>query len=68
MRNNITNDEKSYLYKNKFTNNNINLNISNISNIKYNTYDEGKINKTFNRVSNTINANKIPNYIKYNKY
>ena len=71
MRNNIINDEKSYLYKKKFTNNNINLNISNISNlnnIKDNTYDECKVNKTFYRVNNTINANEIPKYIKNNKY
>ena len=66
LRNNNTNDEKSYLYKKKFTNNNINL--SNISNIRENSYDDVRINKTFYRINNTINVNDIQNYIKYNKY
>ena len=66
LRNNNANDETSYLYKKKITNNNINL--SKISNFRDSSYDDGKINKTFYKINNTINVNEIQNYKKYNKY
>ena len=59
----ILNGEHSYLYKKKFTKNYMNLiNISNISNMRDNSF-EGKINKSFYRINNTININEIQDYI-----
>ena len=62
-RNKNKNDEQSYLYKKKFTYNNISLN--DISNIKDNSYERCKVNNTFYRLNQSINLRELPNLNKY---